>query len=78
MTKDALIDKIIMAIKKNGVNGYYVFLGKGIEVSNGMIVNEVRLKSRSFGIEFLEKGTNRCVSVSSLSKKDMEKIYDAM
>jgi hypothetical protein len=65
-----------MAIKKNGVNGYYVFLGKGIEVSNGMIVNEVRLKSRSFGIEFLEKGTNRCVS--SLSKKDIEKIYDAM
>lgn len=78
MTKDTLIDKIIMAIKKNGVNGYYIFFENGIKVSNGMTINEVRLKSRSFGIEFLEKGTNRCVSVSSLSKKDIEKIYDAM
>lgn len=73
MTKDFIVSRIRMAIKQNGVNGYYVFFADGIKLTNGTIVNEVRLKSKSLGIEFLEKETNKVVR--NFSKKDAERVY---
>ena len=72
MTREFIESKMRYAIKQNGVNGYFIFFEDGIKLSNGTIVNEVRLKSKSLGVEFLEQGTNKVVKVS---KKDLEKIY---
>lgn len=72
MTREFIESKMRYAIKQNGVNGYFVFFEDGIKLSNGTIVNEVRLKSKSLGVEFLEQGTNKVVKVG---KKDLEKIY---
>lgn len=73
MTKDFIVSRIRFAIKQSGVNGYYIFFEDGIEFSNGTIINEVRLKSKSMGVEFLEKGTNRVIR--NFGKKDAEKVY---
>lgn len=72
MTREFIESKMRYAIKQNGVGGFYIFFENGIKLSNGTIINEVRLKSKSLGVEFLEQGTNKVVKVS---KKDLEKIY---
>lgn len=72
MTREFIESKMRYAIKQNGIGGFFIFFENGIELSNGTIVNEVRLKSKSLGVEFLEQGTNKVVKVS---KKDLEKIY---
>lgn len=74
MTKDYLISKIRYVIKQSGVGGFYIFFEEGVRLTDGTIINEVRLKSKSLGIEVLEKGTNRVIS--RLSKKDVALIHD--
>ncbi len=72
MTREFIESKMRYVIKQNGIGGFFIFFENGIELSNGTIVNEVRLKSKSLGVEFLEQGTNKVVKVG---KKDLEKIY---
>jgi len=73
MLKNYLVNKVVSAIKQCGVGGLYIFIEEGVELKDGTIINEVRLSSNGFSIEFLEKGTNKVIR--RISKKDMEKIY---
>jgi hypothetical protein len=62
------------AVKNNGVNGYYIYFEDAVKLTDGTFINEVRLSRR--GVEFLEKGTNKVISMSMLKKKDLLLIYD--
>lgn len=72
MTKDFILSKMRMAVKSNGVNGYYIYFEDAVELTDGTLINEVRLSRR--GVEFLEKNTNRVIS--KLRKKDLLLIYN--
>ena len=72
MTTNFILSKMRNAIKSNGVNGYYIYFENAIELTDGTLINEVRLSRR--GVEFLEKGTNRVIS--KLKKKDLLLIYN--
>jgi hypothetical protein len=74
MTLDYIIARMRMAVKENGVNGYYIFFEEPVVLTDGTKINEVRLSRRA--VEFLEKGTNRVIS--KLKKKDVVKIYERM
>lgn len=78
MTKDYIISQIRMVIKTSGVNGYYIYFEQPIELANGRLVNEVRVKSKAFGIDVLEQHTNRVIPSSTIAKKDYLKIYNSI
>ena len=61
-----------MAVQTNGVGGYYIYFEDAVELTDGTLINEVRLSRRS--VEFLEKGTNRVIS--KMKKKDLLLIYN--
>ena len=72
MTTDFILNRMRTAVKNNGVGGYYIYFDKAVELTNGTLINEMRLSRRS--VEFLEKGTNKVIS--KLRKKDLLLIYD--
>lgn len=72
MTRDFILNKMRNAVKCNGVNGYYIYFENAIELTDGTLINEIRLSRHS--VEFLEKGTNRVIS--KLKKKDLLLIYN--
>jgi len=72
MTTDFILNKMRMAVKSNGVNGYYIYFENAIELTDGTLIDEVRLSR--YSVEFLEKGTNRVFS--KLKKKDLLLIYN--
>jgi hypothetical protein len=74
MTKDFILNRMRTAVKNNGVNGYYIYFEDAVKLTDGTLINEVRLSRR--GVEFLEKGTNKVISMSMLKKKDLLLIYD--
>ena len=74
MTTDFILYRMRMAVKSNGVNGYYIYFEDAVKLTDGTLINEVRLSRR--GVEFLEKDTNRVIS--KLKKKDLLLVYDAM
>ena len=74
MTRDFILGRMRTALKTNGVYGYYIYFEDAVELTDGTLINEVRLSRRS--VEFLEKGTNRVIPMSMLKKKDLLLIYD--
>jgi hypothetical protein len=72
MTTDFILGKMRVMLKSSGVNGYYVYFEDAVELTDGTLINEVRLSRR--GVEFLEKGTNRVIS--KLKKKDLLRVYN--
>ena len=74
MTRDFILNRMRTAVKTNGVGGYYIFFENAVELTDGTLINEMRLSRRS--VEFLEKGTNRVISTSMLKNKDLLLIYD--
>lgn len=72
MTRDFILNRMRMAVQTNGVNGYYIYFEDAVELTDGTLINEVRLSRRS--VEFLEKGTNRVIS--KMKKKDLLLIYN--
>ena len=74
MTRDFILSRMRTAVKTNGVGGYYIYLENAVELTDGTLINEVRLSRRS--VEFLERGTNRVISTSMLKKKDLLLVYD--
>lgn len=78
MTKDYIISQIRMVIKTSGVNGYYIYFEQPIKLANGRLVDEVRVKSKAFGIDVLEQYTNRVIPSSTIGKKDYIKIYNTI
>lgn len=72
MTRDFILNRMRTAVKNNGVGGYYIYFDNAVELTNGMLINEVHLSRRS--VVFLEKGTNKVIS--KLRKKDLLLIYD--
>ena len=74
MTRDFILSTMRTAVKNNGVGGYYIYFDNAVELTDGTLINEVRLSENS--VEFLEEGTNRVISKSKLRKKDLLLIYD--
>lgn len=72
MTIDFILSRMRTAVKTNGVGGYYIYFENAVELTDGTLINEVRLSRR--GVEFIEKGTNRVIS--KLKKKDLLLIYN--
>lgn len=72
MTTDFILNRMRTAVKNNGVGGYYIYFDNAVELTNGTLINEIRLSRRS--VEFLERGTNKVIS--KLRKKDLLLIYD--
>lgn len=72
MTTDFILNRMRTAVKNNGVGGYYIYFDNAVELTNGTLINEIRLSRRS--VEFLERGTNKIIS--KLRKKDLLLIYD--
>ena len=72
MTRDFILNRMRTAVKNNGVGGYYIYFDNAVELTNGTLINEIRLSRRS--VEFLEKGTNKVIS--KLRKKDLLLVYD--
>lgn len=72
MTTDFILSRMRTAVKTNGVGGYYIYFENAVELTDGTLINEVRLSKRS--VEFLEKRTNRVIS--KLKKKDLLLVYD--
>ena len=72
MTTEFILNRMRTAVKNNGVGGYYIYFDNAVELTNGTLINEIRLSRRS--VEFLEKGTNKVIS--KLRKKDLLLIYD--
>lgn len=72
MTTDFILNKMRRVVKSNGVNGYYIYFEYAVGLTDGTLINEVRLSRR--GVEFLEKNTNRVIS--NLKKKDLLLIYN--
>lgn len=72
MTTEFILNRMRTAVKNNGVGGYYIYFDNAVELTNGTLINEMRLSRRS--VEFLEKGTNKVIS--KLRKKDLLLIYD--
>lgn len=72
MTRDFILNRMRMAVQTNGVGGYYIYFEDAVELTDGTLINEVRLSRRS--IEFVEKGTNRVIS--KMKKKDLLLIYN--
>ena len=44
-TLENVTEKISKIVKEKGVNGYYVYLENGVKLTDGTIVNEVRVNS---------------------------------
>ena len=72
MTIDFILSRMRTAVKNNGVGGYFIYFDDAVELTDGTLINEVRLSRR--GVEFLEKNTNRVIS--KLRKKDLLLIYN--
>lgn len=72
MTSEFMLTKMRAAVKSNGVGGYYIYFEDAVVLTDGTLINEVRLSRRS--VEFLEKGTNRVIP--KLRKKDLLLVYD--
>ena len=72
MTTDFILSRMRTAVKTNGIGGYYIYFENAVELTDGTLINEVRLSRRS--VEFLEKRTNRVIS--KLKKKDLLLVYD--
>lgn len=72
MTRDFILNRMRMAVQTNGVGGYYIYFEDAVELTDGTLINEVRLSRRS--VEFVEKGTNRVIS--KMKKKDLLLIYN--
>ena len=72
MTTEFILNRMRTAVKNNGVGGYYIYFDNAVELTNGTLINEIRLSRRS--VEFLERGTNKVIS--KLRKKDLLLIYD--
>lgn len=72
MTTDFILSRMRTAVKTNGVGGYYIYFENAVELTDGTLINEVRLSRRS--VEFFEKRTNRVIS--KLKKKDLLLVYD--
>ncbi len=74
MTTDFILNNMRTAVKNNGIGGYYIFFEDAVELTDGTLINEVRLSRHRNSVEFLEKGTNRIIS--RLRKKDLLLIYN--
>ena len=57
-TLENVTEKISKIVKEKGVNGYYVYLENGVKLTDGTIVNEVRVNSED-KVECLEKARTR-------------------
>ena len=74
MTRDFILNHMRTAVKTNGVGGYYIYFENAVELTDGTLINEVRLSRHRNSVEFLEKGTNSVIS--KLRKKDLLLIYN--
>ena len=76
MTKEILLQRIMNAIKYNGVGGIYIFIQDGVQLSDGTIINEVRLSKNHTKVEFIEQYSNK--AITRLKTKDVMKVYNAI
>ena len=74
-TLENVTEKISKIVKEKGVNGYYVYLENGVKLTDGTIVNEVRVNSED-KVECLEKGTNKVLRY--VSKENQKKLLLAL